>query len=1823
MSPPTAIDKPVWEMAGRISPLLVPFQLTNANHFCGALDLLDHLTDTINSDLNQHIPINNFVMVPAQTNVVANDLLLAKEALIACGFNNIGVDPVSDDNRYIKDQVLDGNEVPAMLVQPATFNDMNPELLQLLKHLYLAYCYRTPNRNSIIDVANELRTACMTTSAGERRRNILQHIPSSAYAAKPSQIVLSMRTAFGPEVTFAGVERKFARSLALLASSNAIPTVKAPNYNVAERVAASNTSRQRRPNLAPAVRRIGELRLRKRPETTKPSNRPPSLLDRRLSEPPDRIHIPKPRESIRSSRKLAESTSAQRFWIVQAENINPASNEFLSPGARDYLRSLFTIRDKSPVEYAGLMRLLATIYGTDSDPKDAKHPQIAMIPKTLTIPLPLPNTSWKPSADHDESFHPQLESISVKLRIPRSPRFTETLKMKNVDRACRNIIRRLGRLNGSAIKNKSLRILIHREVLILSRNLLTGGLLDYQRRPSMPAMAWYMGLRDRDLQRAFADACESLLGISTVNSGLNDERESQIVDEPTTVSTPKFEEFRMSMMALRTETASVLRSPSSSIDEKHDRYTKYTLVLLHFYLGFRPINDPLGTLSEIDLEGAFCLIADKVTNPALAYRLLSLPPEAKAQLNAYREYLKWLAATLYSSRSTQKTARTIERLLRADANQPIPLFFRLTNNSRKIRRITFKEQQGWFSSIFPVAPNEGRRWIATQLHASGIPYPWIAVILGHHEQTMHAFGRYSMYTPQTVLEEVAQALDLLGKKLGLLVLKRGKTLTTTLKKQLVELNNDPSKDVWTLTPAYKLRQQQRRDSRAEYLTLIRESLNPVADLPKGTVVDKKRIKKLQAAVLSRAVSRGLSAHQTLKLFDSVLRVIRRKGIRVAISSGTYVDPEPSPFTKKILQQYAEARELRHRWQQHLKRLGTEQRKSTIPSSSADVVTMAAISAALTGRLASAELLKRLATGNFTGFFLNGSFYTAICADEVEDVRNADNTFLWQADEATSSLLIQSLRVNSSHTFSDAPESDLYSSLLPANASPSDAIDQLAAAANVLNLIETPGIFRSITSRDVLHRSIQLSTVARLLSKKPLLAKSQTDSIPAPNNARDMLPTPTTTTTTPSHSLMRNELIVFRRWINRHANDHRRSIASDTKGKTHGFSRTLDNNLKATFADFLDTNRFTSDHGSSERNTTNALKDFIAYQCRETGGRHKKWTTIREYHQIVMRGIILVCPYEDFSSLPDYAFEDSYLMIIDCCPQSSRKKCLNALRQFHDFLMERYHAEPVDWSYVLAAGEWDFSETEASINPSYVFPWEYHRTLQSITNAPGDSNLKDQLAAQIILGFRFGMRWSEAIYMRRCDVIGEIGGKDFLLAVRSHRFRGLKTRASSRRISLIGQLDTLEKSILERVIAYSDTLFEFTPQARKRYLFHLIVGANAKIGLSDASAFVNQTIRLATGDSTSRFHHLRHSFCSAAMMVALDPIIQTGEHPLFTELRSALLQGVGLRKPHWPALWPATLFGPHSLQTVSNLLGHAGIGTSVTAYSHFWPITPLAEREPLKEMSDGVLSAFLGEPYSRIQQRRARARRDGQPTNLESLSSKVPDERLVNLTSYCQKRWTKRVPEVPDIHDAGALTTNIFHACRISLKHSVEATSIEQMGKVCNLDPEAFLRAAINAEQCTGFTRYEFKDSQSVKRATIPIAQLLAIGVILNSIASRIEAAPMEICDNWYSSLASAAPRFDRRYNRFRRDSDTDELDFANTLGDLKLSLSMQTIEPDLGTEADTEIRSDPSTADLYVSIFPGTLTTYSGFRHLLFMLILILRYRIIANQTNPSSVDGH
>lgn len=237
----------------------------------------------------------------------------------------------------------------------------------------------------------------------------------------------------------------------------------------------------------------------------------------------------------------------------------------------------------------------------------------------------------------------------------------------------------------------------------------------------------------------------------------------------------------------------------------------------------------------------------------------------------------------------------------------------------------------------------------------------------------------------------------------------------------------------------------------------------------------------------------------------------------------------------------------------------------------------------------------------------------------------------------------------------------------------------------------------------------------------------------------------------------------------------------------------------------------------------------------------------------------MCTDVRLTEAPESWFVDIYAQVLDdASSKNMRRKLARMLSRLHEYMVRVHDVVEIDQGEVL--GE-RFAPTPVDANILWLEEYETAMTL--LEQSDLDLHHPDYpVVAKLLLmlGYRCGLRRSESLKLLISDIHGKYKPE---LLVRPHAERRLKTKNSTRKIPLWLLLEPQELNQFLKWVNQREKEEEasrFSP-----YLFCLKEKSVRIVSGDHVYVAIHKAMRMATGDKTVRYHHLRHSFATLTLL----------------------------------------------------------------------------------------------------------------------------------------------------------------------------------------------------------------------------------------------------------------------------------------------------------------------------------------------------------------------
>lgn len=985
--------------------------------------------------------------------------------------------------------------------------------------------------------------------------------------------------------------------------------------------------------------------------------------------------------------------------------------------------------------------------------------------------------------------------------------------------------------------------------------------------------------------------------------------------------------------------------------EHHNRLTALVIIALLSSSGARPSNSPFQSLTWFDLARALMFVEDKVTGPSKGSRLCVLSDVASSLLvELYVPHLRHLANGLRAD--APEFAQEIERVLTADPEARLPLFFFLRNkptlNWQEVAPTQLEEMSGL---DWPLPANALRHWMSTRLRREGVHADIRDALLGHAERGAEPHGDFSARVPASDLERARDAVNRMQARIGL----RKVPLS---REPSVEGVRRPDSSLFDGRGSFgrQARQERRDAALASAQDLARREIEAYLN---GRSIDQltdQQVDELARKMLFRGTLPYSHASARYDVLEAYIQEQWAKHGRQTRLAKRYVIAHDGRalFNEYVLVAGPSLDRARGAF---------ERAVESVPDGADGPTLMATLAAAdmvLYSNLAYMPPLTALLTNDRKRFRLvryeqrywyewgiGGEWHDGKPVMRIEISRRA---FDW-----ISALLI------SDRTLSSTPRipRSLQAWCASVNAGTDNVgpiLRQLVRWADQCNALALPGYQAAHLSGRRISAALPHSDWVRVVEGKAIVLKPELaealergSSDDESELARRFFRNHRVSTVNAADALakctkLNDDILAVltqpdpkqpgaaaeeQPWSIQAASEPGPGGAGAIKGKP---SRTSTTNSQKAYA----IARLVESSGFGFGDAPWVLADFMVHvltrkPMRGKADRLRGSTALRYWHSLAR-------PFRDavadrnFVGADEEDLTEWYSEIVEAWDSMSDKtdnakgdpepdsmpasdaplRTLRQLLEFHDFFQNNYGGVDPDWSEVAP------DITAPVGRPGLVGLAEYRAALRSLVQpgAIGSATTANLQAAFVMLVcFRFGLRISEAIGLARRDWIDSAGA--LTVIVRSNRLRPLKTKASRRVVPLLESLDELERSVIDHVInawTVTDGIDDSRP---------LLAGLSSK-NYKTTKARIGSTLlallKATTLSQLTTVHHLRHSFAMRTLARALEVDLDCGAPPT-----SEQVEGLrGLLLGH-------TDIDRRLLWAVARLLGHSSPACTVQSY----------------------------------------------------------------------------------------------------------------------------------------------------------------------------------------------------------------------------------------------------------------------------------------------------
>jgi len=1032
-----------------------------------------------------------------------------------------------------------------------------------------------------------------------------------------------------------------------------------------------------------------------------------------------------------------------------------------------------------------------------------------------------------------------------------------------------------------------------------------------------PVLMYYRVLKHDELSQVYQKTTDSLLNIPEDLLGFDFGSSTELPGN-----------VKGLVDGITAKLKSKLNRYPADIIQSHNAFMYFTLTMMLFATGHRPVRDPFCWWDELDVNYEGSLISDKVVSLRHEYRYQVIPKIAQAQLRTYRRHLRQLGARLYRDKSLkrQQLGVTILSCLEGSSKN-MPVFFEIDELGVKYFSVTQKSLQTYWQQFTELPTNAGRSVMCQLLVDNGVPSGIVELYLGHIHGLSHRHGPRAGHAPAVDFTTLAKEIEQVMKKLGwqhLSPFKQNRDRIRLPKKFKHQLQTSQS----TRAFGPEKRRLIRVKNEIQIKQIITSARFDIFIKANNRYFPKEQVNQFFDRIKIDCHHAGLSIQRGTNLASRWLVNEARRGVTIEdFRPARTITAESSVISQKIFQDRQNSKKLQLSL---LSEFSIQQKPDSVEKSLAEIV----VTAAVFGGLAKPEALKILPEHIFTDVFRIGVKGGII---EFKEHR-------WLPDSLTLSRIIYIRNHYSSEQVLSGIERlqsqlVLYLKKHALKCNQDNVFRRLSELAQAFNSWDLPGAFHNYWMPKSEGRHLPLHRLNTLLEDKPYLPKNISENV-VEDYELDWLPA-----LSKNHSKCLTATQCWRD-IKHIFKQVELTQPVRTEKRNSGLKAKLEKQLK----------RYSQRDEVSV--TCRILIAWLVARCHSGFMKENlSFPTIQRYASEIFHPILTLVG-GDIRSFDEDDFEELYWECIEF-GGGDRQYRLGRLYDFHHFLQIHLALPNISWSGLFAfAG---LNSVVSSIDANILTIKEYDEAIQTINNDVGLTPwLKACYIMTLMLGYRFGLRFGEVLKLRHIDV--QRDENKIFLQIRGSVHGDLKTRSATRQIPLIGKLSEQEEKVWEIVTLETERWIQ---QDHQTLLLFDGESARTSIDKQQAREYLNKLLKYVSSDKNSRFHHLRHSFANRLVAYAYNL-----HDPLWNQVSRRLIGRFGTK--HLPLLWSSNDEATIKLQAIADVMGHASIRTTMSSYFHFPEILGRALHNQFElNLSPKIMAYMLGQSESTLQKRRER------------------------------------------------------------------------------------------------------------------------------------------------------------------------------------------------------------------------------------------------------------
>lgn len=823
----------------------------------------------------------------------------------------------------------------------------------------------------------------------------------------------------------------------------------------------------------------------------------------------------------------------------------------------------------------------------------------------------------------------------------------------------------------------------------------------------------------------------------------------------------------------------------------HNVYTDYALSLLLFASGHRPVEDPFCYRWQLDEKSGLALIDDKVVNESRRLRVSYLPSVACDQLEYYMQHLKLLHEYL-KPKSCSKLKMALYCSLRGIAEQKLPLFFYLSDAG--IRGVDYGAIQGIFNTYAASPANINRKWLATALVRQNAPAWLVSACKGHMETATLSNGRYCRESPIELSRIVSELLDPELLSVGWQPCK------SKFRPQFGWDNGLPDftglgRDLGPVS-RYKRRDRKRREAKS----MVRDAVESISGVGNKNSASIELVTQARDQLLINLQSQGAPIKYSVELFSRFLMRKFRNSMDVTNLLWSRAERlESTGWESADLKSYRKAVKCRSQFFEYLEVCA----KHELEVGYAEVLALRVFTVGFFSAQVKHEIFDAMLNNRCRLVGMKGVFFLKIDDGSVDDGK------LIPVDVYTAALSMRLRSMSGAQAGQARRETLKLVKLLGLDCrSLGIAILELSKLVLAILRVEAPGPVHAVASGALQCTGLDLRAITRLLLDKPLAQAGSGPLEPKSGPGRCM--TRVACKDPPS------AVSQFVRHLRASMSPASQAAYIEKSGNSKRFSHaTLSHKQEREYLSKT-IQLWMSEH------TLPALGQLLGFwgawlcehKTRHNNIIHAK--TVVDYISLVSKSLHH-CAGEFVLQFDADEWESTYLSAIEGAALGGMNALASRLYDFHAYLVAFWDVPVIEWDdiYSLAGG----LNVATKVDANVVTYSEYESILEYLLGQESRVPEARFSAWLIFLGFRFGLRWSEAYFLQFNDVL-KGGPENVYLQVRGNACRGLKSVSANRCVHLVGALSEVERNLLIKCFCANDPFMKGALRSYPTFACHL-------------------------------------------------------------------------------------------------------------------------------------------------------------------------------------------------------------------------------------------------------------------------------------------------------------------------------------------------------------------------------------------------------------------